>query len=337
MAEATRTKVPEEPTLAPTATESILAASNHYEALGLPVQIASSEVAKRRYYRLALVVHPDKNKEFQAEEAFKRLSTAFEVIGGADQVQYLNGLSTAPGRNCEDHRYANKKGDKTKRRNETRHDEETYASYKEEAANERRKPRKTLEEFLREWQNMQYEFDVAAEGVLNERRAKAIRTKEVRQASAADHKRNQEELAESFCEEVEGRASSWHKFRSGGSLKKQRSVLNSALQDRHFLCASEHAPPATMHEATYSQERKLGAEKIGLTGQNSKLQPESEATNSADPQNCNRSSDADVPCCLLCRRSFKDEAALLKHIGKSALHFKNATAKQPKQGRFFDG
>ena len=48
----------------------ILAHKNHYDVLGIP-RDASDEDIKRAYRKLALKLHPDKNKAHKADEAFK--------------------------------------------------------------------------------------------------------------------------------------------------------------------------------------------------------------------------------------------------------------------------
>ena len=51
----------------------------HYEVLGVS-KTASDDEIKKSYRKLALSVHPDKNKADKADEAFKAIGTAFAVL-----------------------------------------------------------------------------------------------------------------------------------------------------------------------------------------------------------------------------------------------------------------
>jgi DnaJ-class molecular chaperone len=52
---------------------------NYYEVLGVKKE-ASAEDIKKSYRRMALQLHPDKNKETNAEEKLKELAEAYEVL-----------------------------------------------------------------------------------------------------------------------------------------------------------------------------------------------------------------------------------------------------------------
>ena len=52
---------------------------NYYEVLGVKKE-ASEEDIKKAYRKLALQLHPDKNKKADAEEKFKELAEAYEVL-----------------------------------------------------------------------------------------------------------------------------------------------------------------------------------------------------------------------------------------------------------------
>lgn len=62
--------------------KQVLLASTHYEALGIH-RSASAAEAKKAYHKLALRLHPDKNKQPLAEEAFKKVEEARRTISDA--------------------------------------------------------------------------------------------------------------------------------------------------------------------------------------------------------------------------------------------------------------
>mmetsp|Transcript_3487 Transcript_3487/g.5640 ORF Transcript_3487/g.5640 Transcript_3487/m.5640 type:complete len:340 (-) Transcript_3487:93-1112(-) len=64
-----------------------LHASDHYKVLGIPRGATDAEVTKA-YRRLALKWHPDKNPgDAQAEENFKRITEAYEVLHSEEKRQ----------------------------------------------------------------------------------------------------------------------------------------------------------------------------------------------------------------------------------------------------------
>jgi len=62
----------------------ILQTSSYYDMLGVPKSASDDEI-KKAYRKLALKLHPDKNKASQAEEAFKKVSKAFDCLSNADK------------------------------------------------------------------------------------------------------------------------------------------------------------------------------------------------------------------------------------------------------------
>mmetsp|Transcript_27771 Transcript_27771/g.38377 ORF Transcript_27771/g.38377 Transcript_27771/m.38377 type:complete len:369 (-) Transcript_27771:497-1603(-) len=66
------------------AVQNILRTSNYYDVLGIPKN-ASDDDIKKAYRKLALKLHPDKNKAPNADEAFKKVSKAFDCLSNGDK------------------------------------------------------------------------------------------------------------------------------------------------------------------------------------------------------------------------------------------------------------
>ena len=76
---------------------TVLLSETHYAALGLP-RSASGAEAKKAFHKLALRLHPDKNKQPLAEEAFKRVEEAHRTLSDAAlRRDYDLTLPVAPG------------------------------------------------------------------------------------------------------------------------------------------------------------------------------------------------------------------------------------------------
>lgn len=58
----------------------------YFSILGVPPDSPQEQIRKH-YKKIAVLVHPDKNKQAGAEEAFKVLQRAFELIGEPVRVQ----------------------------------------------------------------------------------------------------------------------------------------------------------------------------------------------------------------------------------------------------------
>ncbi|CAG8653811.1 9718_t:CDS:2, partial [Racocetra persica] len=60
-----------------------------YEILGVSPTASSSEI-KKQYHKLALQFHPDKNKSPDAEQQFKKISDAYQILSNPDLRQRYN-------------------------------------------------------------------------------------------------------------------------------------------------------------------------------------------------------------------------------------------------------
>jgi hypothetical protein len=69
--------------------EVIRHAANPFLALGLPVALISPIELKRKYKKLALIFHPDKNSHPDAEAAFKIIASAYEQLSDVEKQQAL--------------------------------------------------------------------------------------------------------------------------------------------------------------------------------------------------------------------------------------------------------
>merc|ERR1712130_303512 len=62
----------------------IAMSKDYYKILGVEKGAGEEEV-KKAYRKMALKFHPDKNKEPDAEEKFKEIAEAYEVLSDADK------------------------------------------------------------------------------------------------------------------------------------------------------------------------------------------------------------------------------------------------------------
>lgn len=60
--------------------------NDYYKVLGVP-KTATAEELKKAYRKLAVQFHPDKNKSKEAEEKFKEINQAYEVLGNPQKRQ----------------------------------------------------------------------------------------------------------------------------------------------------------------------------------------------------------------------------------------------------------
>lgn len=75
----------------------MLSCKNFYARLGLTTEFTPKPLVRQCYYKLALLVHPDKCADVRATEAFKLISEAFDTLYDVEaQEAYLIRLSQPP-------------------------------------------------------------------------------------------------------------------------------------------------------------------------------------------------------------------------------------------------
>ncbi|KAG2431426.1 hypothetical protein HXX76_009441 [Chlamydomonas incerta] len=67
----------------------VLKAKDFYEVLGISKDATDDDI-KKAYRKLALKLHPDKNKALHSDEAFKAVSKAFNCLSDADKRAYYD-------------------------------------------------------------------------------------------------------------------------------------------------------------------------------------------------------------------------------------------------------
>ena len=70
------------------AVEDLLAASNEFEALSLPIEeSASPQIVRSAYKRACLLIHPDKSPHPEANDAFNKLTEAMQLLSNPAQQE----------------------------------------------------------------------------------------------------------------------------------------------------------------------------------------------------------------------------------------------------------
>lgn len=76
-------------------TELILAKKDYYDILGVPKD-ASDRQIKKAFHKLAMKLHPDKNKSPDAETKFREIAEAYEVLSDEKRRQEYDQMGQSP-------------------------------------------------------------------------------------------------------------------------------------------------------------------------------------------------------------------------------------------------
>lgn len=82
----------------------LLAKKDYYEILGISRTASEAEI-KKAYRGLALKYHPDKNKEEGAQEAFKRVASAYNCLSNPEKREFYNKHGSEVPQRVQENRY----------------------------------------------------------------------------------------------------------------------------------------------------------------------------------------------------------------------------------------
>ena len=278
---------------------------------------------RKRYRKIALLIHPDKSKNHNAESAFKILTNALEVL--------LTRLSDATNRSfsasgdctssdsretkCTSNAVPSRENDASDNRYSYRHREKDFScpdartkNTKDEGKSsnftEIRKCREAEMTKMREnWAAAEKSFFLE---ILKTRVEKEVRKKRKRiEKDEIDRDRavSLEEECFERQKDIESRSNNWKLW----SEKQKKSSVN--------LCNS-----SSTSDSTISSNLDVTHHKIRING----LISDSGCSNFNDrsSKECS-ASNHEKTICLICQRSFSSFEALVKHENFSQLHQRN--------------
>jgi len=283
----------------------VLRARDHYTALDLPVAETPLELLKRQYYRCALRVHPDKNKHLEAAAAFKRLSEAYEELGGGGSAQQAGAVQALY--IAKLHGVSRKRARPFNSEVPPRSEPTSSSPATPKTSCYHHHASKSFSELLREYEAMGHAFNASNDEKHNEHRAKQISRAQRREKEEEAHTRRLQVVSVALETGADDRASSWRTFR-----KRAASVVDTG-------------------ERSASLDREARAPTTTMTNEGSTAAATAHASSIAPPLLASNS--AGSVACMLCRRMFPTLAALEKHRASSALHKSNLVLLEQEEHR----
>ena len=284
------------------AVKMVQAATDHFSTLRLPIEPVPTAAVKRAYFQIALLVHPDKCAHPSAEESFKRLAAAYEVLGSENsQALYLKSFSRQTVASASKKRQRDTPGGCSQSSDNKQWGSGRQKGPSVPSVDSTRSATssrfKSFNEMQREFDAMEHKFEAANEAYRNSQRAADIARQARQDASASVHSQSNETLVAALAMSADDRAEGWRAFqRKGAGSSKARGSRG----ERDRAEASKSSPLA-------SEQPKYALEK------------------SASHDGC-AGAGSEKTCCWLCRRAFSSAFALARHEAKSELHKANLGA-----------
>lgn len=319
-------------------------------------EVYTEKELRKRYKRIALLVHPDKNKFLKADSAFQILNNALEVLLSRLPLSHIrcysdtvdtegkhdsaNGFtshtterSTAPSTEPSAEHFASSapsRHQRTTAGNEKCKTEGKKNPY--ESVNERTKKEKAnsteRSESMRAAAKRDSEWAAAEEEFLSENTKKKVSQEVRRKRKMMERSESERVRAEGLQEEleqrekgVEGRASSWKQWQNSDSTAGKRSSGGVSVDNRKDSNSNSSSSGRSSSSSSSSGGINIDTSMFDKGDQT--VTPE--AAESADGSN---------HICLLCRRQFQAFAALQKHENLSELHRQNVVRTRDKSDSF---
>ncbi|CAM9308692.1 unnamed protein product, partial [Hapterophycus canaliculatus] len=288
----------------------------------------------RQYRRLALILHPDKNRHPDAEAAFKKLTAAFEKLHDPARQAMCRSEATHSTRNPRQGRGSHSRssdssgsthefdgglggagarswGSKATAAEAPRWCRE--GEYVPEAEGKKTTPSRPMDEFMEDFEQQEKAFKEevaqAKERNAEKKRAKA----EARSAADAERiDRLREDLlgGKEDESEVEAKTASWQNFNAKATAQKRKA-------------GGGRRENAKRSNAEFANSGQGG--RLGVGGGSSERSPETAPTDRPKPPGGKAAGPGFV--CWVCRRGFKSAKGLAQHEAKSELHEINVQLK----------
>ena len=309
------------------AVSAALCSSNAFDLMGFALEPVDGNTVKRRYYKLALLLHPDKNSHPSAETAFKAMSKAFEELSDPSAQASSLSRETAVRRDgCGDgggggggdggsdmQTSAGKRG----RPNATdeAHSHKTKRGF---GSPGKRKREKSYADILREFEAMEKEWGAANERRLRTNKGRQDRKREHREQESQRLASQHEDLVARLAVNADSHAASWRSYagKAGKAGKMDNGQIGGGGGDGGGGGKGNMVGRERGSEGVNPAKFAAGGEAAGgWSAVDSAAAGPAAATAVEFP-------------CWLCRRKFRSAQKLALHKKESELHMRNAQAER---------